>query len=116
RHDDAQCVDRIEERVERRKGRDIKLTTHGRRTLDVAVMKADERRAGNVAENSGVVEAECAGTDHSDPDGAGHQTTDPRSLRSKKTKMSPIAGYCCNSATARSRACERFSSDLKKRR
>jgi hypothetical protein len=114
RHDDAQRVDRIEERVERRKSRDAKLTTHSRGALGAAVMKTDERRAGDVAENSRVVEAECPRPDHTDPDW--HQTTDPRSLRSKKAKNSLISGNCCNSATARSRACERFSSDLKKRR
>ena len=78
-------------------------------------MKADELRAWDVAQNSRVVKAErprhrprrCA---------TGHQITDPRSLRSKNARNSSISGNGCSSAVARSRACERFSSDLKNRR
>ena len=86
RHDDAHRVDRVEQRLERRERFDAELGRHLRRARRDRLVEADELRAGNVAQNARMMKPECARADHSDADG--HQTTDPRSLRSKNARNS----------------------------
>ena len=67
RHDDRHRVDDVEQRLERRERLDAELLLDtSRRARSFASMKADELRAGQVAQNARVMEAERAGADHSD--------------------------------------------------
>src|SRR5207244_9761777 len=68
----------------------------------------------NLAQLTRMVEPERADAD--DADSNGHQITSPRSLASKKRRNSWTSGNGCSSAAAFSRACDKLSSDLKKRR
>ena len=116
RHDDAHRVDVVEQRVERRERlarRAPTLTCSAR----VGVRRRESRRAARPARRA---EFACGGS-RARPRRrrrcerpSDRPTRDRCARRTRGTPRSP--GYGCSSAAARSRACDRFSSDLKNRR
>src|SRR5262249_19083669 len=112
--DDAHGVNPVEQRIEGVERLHAELVAHLRRALDIRFVETNQLRTEHVAENPRVVKPQRARAD--DSDAHGHQITEPRSLRSKNARNSSISGYAWSSAVARSRACDRFSSDLKNRR
>src|SRR5207237_6319951 len=110
-------VDRVEQAVEPIERRHAKLLRHRRRALRARFEKTDESRSRQVAQDAYVMIPERTSANDTDPDLRlrchDDQITSPRSLRSKKLKNSSTSGYRCSSSWARSRACERFRSELK---
>src|SRR5262249_33896119 len=113
---DADRVHVVEQRLERRIRSDPELRAHRRRALRLRIVEPGELGTRDLAKDARVVKAERPCADDADRYGAAHQITEPRSLRSKNARNSSISGNRCSSAAARSRACERLSSDLKKSR
>lgn len=111
-HDDG----RLDPVQQRRKGFERarpELTRDPRRPLGTVIVEPGERGTGKLAQETNVVIAQRARADDSDADA---QITTPRSLRSKNRRNSSTSGMRRNSVSARARACETFSSDLKNMR
>src|SRR5207249_9363728 len=120
RHGDCRRVDRVEQVFQSIERLDTKLLRHRGRTLWTRFEESDESRARYVTQNAHVMIAERASSDDADPDirlfSHDGQITSPRSLRSRKLRNSSTSGYRCSSSSARSRACDRFKSELKNSR
>ena len=86
RDNDRQRIALFNERRHIRECADAKLAADLFGALDTGIVKANEPRAGEVAQDSHVVEPESPGANDSDPRGAGVQMMTPRPLSSRKRR------------------------------
>ena len=96
-------------------GTGAQLPRHRAGPFVVDVGDAHEAGAGQVGQMPGVVAAQRAHADHADRQRGGHAGT-PRSDDSTKARKRSTSGSGGRSLRARSSACERFRSELKKSR
>src|SRR4029078_7691738 len=120
RHDDRRRVNGLDEILEPIERANAELRRHLGCALAASLVESPELSARDVAQDANMVVSERTSANDSDahvPRGRCHrQITSPRSLRSRKLRNSSTSGKRCSSSSARSRAWERFRSELKNRR